>query len=128
MEITGSGIGGGVGVRVVEELADGVPIAARAFAERFGLGVAHAPDQDVADVAHRAGSAGRDGLGVNRVRKIGQNLLDVRLFEIFPGERREMAGGILGLAGMKQRLVVRGAKAITLGMGRVSAMAAIGKG
>jgi hypothetical protein len=117
-----------VGVRVVEEFADGVPVAAASSAESFGLGVTYAADQDVADVAHRGGSAGRDGLGVDRVWKIGQNLFDVRLIEIFPGERREMASGILGFAGAVQGLVVRGTETIPLGRGGVSAVAAVGEG
>jgi hypothetical protein len=116
-----------VRVGIVEEFADGVPVGTGTLAELRCFRVTDAGEEDVADVAHRGGFAGGNGLGCDGFLEIAEDLKDVHLVEMFESKWREMAGGILGVGQAVQGLEMGWAEAIAV-VGGVSAVAAIGEG
>jgi hypothetical protein len=117
-----------VGVGVVEEFADSVPIGTGSVAKGLSLRFAERRNEDVADVVHGGGLLGRDGLGFDGFLKIGLNLADIGFIKILAGQRREMTGGSLGVYGTMQGLEVGGAETLMVGVGGKSAVAAVGEG
>ena len=111
-----------------EQLADGVPVGASALAECLGFYLTKTGDERVADVIHGGGFFGGDSLGVDGLWKIREHLKVVGPIEMFPMERQEMTSGILGAGGAIHGVEVGQAKTVIVGMGRESAVAAVGKG
>jgi len=75
-----------MGVAVVEEFTDGVPVGSCALAESSFFGRSETGEKDLANVGHGGCFVGRNGLGCHRSLETAYDLKNFRLVERIGGE------------------------------------------